>query len=234
MNSSSSLLKCLCVPTVITIVVSVALFVFVAVPFRERIAEESDSVQKIHAKIEHADRKISRLPELETQFSIVKEDERKISRVLSEAQTVDFIEEVEAIAKSLGGEVSISQGPAVELAKKKQAPKTTDEDAAKKMPEVKTITSGLSWEKRLPLKVKFSGEYVKAVNFLHRIETMSYRLDVVSIGIRPLVPETDVRQGGDVFVAVPAEGSEPSVLPVSIEVEKPSVSAEFDVVVYIE
>lgn len=234
MNSSPAFLRCLCVPTAIIIIAAVALFVFVAAPFRERIAEESDSVQKIHAKIEHADRKISRLPELETQFSIVKDDERKISRVLSESQAVDFIEEVEAIAKSLDGEVLIAQGSAAESVKKKPAPKGTDEDVTKKVSEVKTIANGLSWEKRLPLKVEFSGEYAKSVNFLHKIETMSYRLDVISITMRPLVPETDVRQGGDVFVAVPVEGSEPSVSPVPTEPEKPLVSAEFDVIVYIE
>lgn len=232
MNLSSSILKCLCVPTVIVFAVSVALFVFVAFPLREKIAMESDEIQKFHAKIENAERKIGRLPEFEAQFSIVKGDERKISRLLPEASAVDFIKEVEGIAEAVGGEVSITQGSAVEATKKKPTPKEKDVSAAdqKNIAEKKTIMDGLSWERRLPLRVTFSGEYAKAVNFLHKIETMSYRLDIIAIDIRPVVPEDRDRRGGDVFVAVPADETATA----QIVAEQPTVSAAFDLVVYTE
>jgi hypothetical protein len=231
MNSPLSFFRCLCFSTALVVVVSVALFIFVATPLRAKIAEESDAIQKIHAKIEHADRKISRLPEIETQFSTLKEDERKMSRILSEAQAVDFIEEIEEIAKSLGGEVSITQGSAMESVKKKPTPKSEEGNVEKKVPESKTIAGGLSWEKRLALKVEFLGEYSKSVSFLHRVETMSYRLDVISISMRPSVPENDLQRSGDVFAMAQTEGLEP---PTPVEPEKPLVSAAFDVVVYIE
>ncbi len=233
MNLPSSVLKCLCIPTAIVFVGSVALFVFVALPLREKIAMESDDIQKFHAKIENAERKIGRLPELEAQFSVVKGDERKISRLLPEANAVDFIKEVEEIAKTVGGEVSIAQGSAVEAAKKKPVPKEKDvvDDDRKKTVERRTIADGLSWEKRLPLRVTFIGEYAKAVNFLHKVETMSYRLDVVAIDVRPVAPEERDRRGGDVFAAAPAEGSADAV---PVVAEQPTVSAAFDLVVYTE
>lgn len=231
MNLPSSILKCLCIPTAIVFAGSVALFVFVALPLREKIAMESDDIQKFHAKIENAERKIGRLPELEAQFSIVKGDERKISRLLPETSAVDFIKEVEEIAKTVGGEVSITQGSAVETVKKKPAPKEKDVvDDQKKIVEKKTIADGLSWERRLPLRVTFSGEYAKAVAFLHKIETMSYRLDVIAIDVRPAVPEDHDRRGGDVFAAAPAEGT----VSVPAAPEQPTVSAAFDVIVYTE
>ncbi|MBP9751900.1 MAG: hypothetical protein KBD19_03505 [Candidatus Moranbacteria bacterium] len=233
MNLSSSILKCLCIPTVIVFIGLVALFVFVALPLREKIAMESDEIQKFRAKIENAERKIGKLPELEVQFSIVKEDERKIPRLLPEANAVDFIKEVEEIAKTVGGEVSIAQGSVVETVKKKSASKEkdADTDASKKNSEKKTIADGLSWEKRLPLRVTFSGEYANAVNFLHKIETMSYRLDVVAVDVRPAVPEEGKRRGGDVFDSVPTEESADAV---PIVPEQPTVSAAFDLIVYTE
>lgn len=234
MNLSPSLFKCLCVPSAVISVISVVLFAFVAVPLRAKIAAESDEIQQLHAKIEHSERKIARLPEFEAQFSTVKEDERKIPILLPENRAVDFIEEVERIAKAVGGGVSISKGSVIESAKKKPAPKdAADGDVPKKEPETKAITDGLSWNKRLPLKVEFSGEYAKAVNFLHRIETMSYRLDVISVDVRPIVSEERTRLGSDVFAVAPAEGVDPAVVEPVVQ-EKPSVLATFDVIVYTE
>jgi Tfp pilus assembly protein PilO len=234
MNVTPSFFKCLCIPAAVVSVASVALFVMVALPLRGKIASESDDIQKFRAKIENAERKISRLPELGAQFSVVKEDERKISRLLPEERAVDFIEEVERIAKDIGGGVAIAQGSAVESAKKKAAPKkegVEDGAAQKKAVEAKTIAEDLSWEKRLPLQITFSGEYAKAVNFLHKIETMSYRLDVVSVDMRPIVPEE--RDGrGNATPSVAVDGAES--VPVTIESDKPSVTAVFNLVVYTE
>jgi len=228
-----SILKCLCLPTAIIVIVAVAGFVFVVLPLRGQIASESDRIQMLHSKIEHAGRKVARLPEIEAQFGVVKEDERKISRLLPESRAVDFIEEVEEIARAVGGEVVITQGTIAEAAKKKRPVKDAESASQEKPSVSKTITEDLPWEKRLPLRVTFSGEYTKAVNFLHKVETMAYRLDVVSIDIRPVAPEENRRSSENLFVSTPLEGAEVPV-PIEPEPEKPLVSASFDLVVYME
>lgn len=246
MNISSSFFKCLCVPTVIVTVIAVALFVFAAMPLRVKIASESDEIQKFKAKTENAERKISRLPDLRAQYATVEDDERKIPRLLSEAQTVDFIKEMEDVARDAGGKVSIAQGSVVD-ATKKPAPKAkgdeSDGDASKKkVVEDKSIVGNLSWGKRLSLQITFDGEYGRAVNFLHKIETMSYRLDVLSVDIRPTTEKENVvapvSAPAPLPVPVPTDGAALSPVPESpappVEPEKHPVAATFGLVVYLK
>lgn len=237
MNMGSFLKNFLMYSVVIFLAVFATLF-FVILPLHQKIGAEGDEIQKVLAKTENSERKISRLPEFESQYETIRSGENRIRLLLSEDRAVDFIREIEILAEGTGGDVTIAQGASPEAAKKKAAPaKEKDGDDAPAKAEPKTIGESLPWEKSLRLKVRFTGTYPDAANFLHKIETMPYRLDVLAVDIRP-VPDEEKRKVGVVEVPVaPASepGSEPvpAASPAPVPAEFP-VDASFEVAVYLQ
>lgn len=238
MNMGTFLKNFLTYSVAIFLVVFAALF-FVILPLHQKIGAEGDEIQKILAKTENSERKISRLPEFESQYETIRGGENRIRLLLSEDRAVDFIREIETLAEGTDGDVTIAQGASSESAKKKAVPaKEKDGDDAPAKDEPKTIGESLPWEKSLRLRVRFTGTYQDAVNFLHKIETMPYRLDVIVVDIRP-VPDEEKRRVGVIEIpVVPASepGSEQvpaAVPPAPAPVEFP-VDASFEVAVYLQ
>lgn len=238
MNMKALLKNFLAYSLVIYLSSFAALFL-VIFPLHQKIRDEGDEIQKILAKTENSERKISRLPEFESQYETIRAGEDRIRLLLSEDRAVDFIREIETLAGKIGGDVTIAQGTSPEAAKKKAA--AAKDQAGGDTPakaDPKTIGESLPWEKSLRLKVRFTGAYPEAVNFLHKIETMPYRLDVLAVDIRP-VPDDEKRKVGVVEPPVVpfAEPVATDAVPVAPPVpEQPefSVDASFEVAVYLQ
>ncbi len=228
----STLLKNHFTYAVLVFIAAFAVLFLVILPLHQRIRAEGDEIQKILAKTENSERKISRLPEFESQYAIIRESEDRIRLMLSENRVVDFIREIETLAGKTGGEVTIAQGAAPAPAPAKAAaPKDKDGADASVPAKPKTIEESLPWEKSLRLKIRFSGAYAEAANFLHKVETMPYRLDVLSVDFRP-APEDERRSdvAGDLFSA---SSSETATEPDS-SAEDLRVNASFEIAVYLE
>lgn len=230
--SITTLLKNHFVYAVLVFISAFAALFLVILPLHERIRAEGDEIQKILAKTENSERKISRLPEFESQYAIIRESEDRIRLMLSEDRVVDFIREIEALAGKTGGEVTIAQGAAQAPAPAKAAASKEKDGADDSVPtKPKTIEESLPWEKSLRLKIRFSGAYAETVNFLHKVETLPYRLDVLSVDFRP-APEDERRFSveGDLFSASPTETAAEPVPPPS----ELLVNASFEIAVYLE
>lgn len=226
----SALLKNHLLYALFVFLVAFAVLFLVILPLHQRIRTERDEIQKILSKTENSERKISRLPEFEAQYATIRESEDHIRLMLTEDRIVDFIREVETLAEKTGGEVTIAQGTE-QAATPPPAPLNATEAPGAPAAQPRTIEKDLPWEKSLRLKIRFSGAYPEAANFLHKIETLPYRLDVLAIDFRP-APEDDRRSGiaGDLFSApLPVTGTEPIPSPADL-----LVNASFEIAVYLE
>lgn len=239
MNMNAFLKNYLVYAVVISVGVFAALF-FVVLPMHQRIRAEGDEIQKILAKTENSERKVARLPEFQAQHEAIRGNEARIRTMLTEDRTVEFIREIERLAGQADGTVAIAQGSTQDSAKKKVAPAKDAEDgasaSASAKAEPKTIGESLPWEKSLRLNIRFSGTYPESVDFLHKMETMPYRIDVIALDIRP-TPDDRRREEvliGD-LLAVPSteDGKAPAPEPAPAPSEF-SVDASFEVVVYLE
>lgn len=209
-----------------------AVLFLVIFPLHQRIRAEGDDIQKIVAKIENSERKIARLPEFESQHAVIRANENRIRLLVSEDRVVDFIREVETLAFKTGGEVTIAQGDATTAGKGKATP-VVDKDGTNGSDsgKAKSLPEQLPWDKSLRLNLRFSGSYPEAANFLHKIETLPYRLDVLSLDFRPVAPE-DARSArdADLFFAPPVTGEKDQ----SSSSSEPLVDASFEIAVYLE
>ncbi len=172
------------------VVGSVVLFFLATKPLKEKIVAENDEIQKFYAKTENDQRKISRLPEFRNQSVMIGNDESKLRLMLPESRVVDFIREVEGIAKFTRGTVTIAKGDSLEEIRKATASAPEGDgksdgkvgfDPLKGLPDGKTIG----------LTLTFSGAYADAVDFLHKVDTSPYFLDVLFLEIRPIEAERD-------------------------------------------
>jgi Tfp pilus assembly protein PilO len=180
--------------TVALLAIVGAVFFFGILPLHGRIADQRIGIEKLHAQEENATRKIARLPEFREQVELIDKEDYPLVTVLSEAKIVDFIKSIEDIALQTGSTVAISQSatqkkkaPAVAPA---VAPLPIEKDSGTPAPVASATKKKVSIEDGLPsntdlrLSIAVTGEYPKVIQFLHKIETLPYALDVLSLEIR--------------------------------------------------
>jgi len=209
----------------LVILLAVFAIVFGALPLKRRIAEENDDIQKAVVRMEHAREKVSRIGEYRSQYGKISEYGRETDLVLSEGGFASFISELELIARETGGDIVVSQGSGLEELKgqgKKETSPKEDEGAR--------LVDEMSGERALSLSVRFRGSYPQAVDFLHRMETLPYFLDVLSVDFSAHTEEVSdaMKPAGGVF-AVSDTVSE-DVPPSSAQFTE----ADFDFILYLE
>lgn len=232
------------------VVVSGLLFVFVAGPLRKSIVAENDEIQKLHANMEFDQRRIADLPKYRGQAAEIGGDESRLRFLLSSDRVVDFIRDVEGVAKTVGGAVTITQGKDLaDSRKSSSAPSAasvqnsdpTAGDASTQPAVTKAAKSqpgsgliaGLPDGKTLGLTLQFTGSYSEAVDFLHKVETMPYFTDVLSVSIRPVSGSSNATMPRADLFSTSAVGMGTSAQK-SVTVPADGVDAEFSIIVYLE
>lgn len=170
-----SQLQCLCFRTGLIIVLTGLLIAFGILPLHRRIAEENDETQKIVVKMEHAREKVSRLGEYRGQYEKIDSRSSEVDLALPESDFASFIAELEATAQDIGGGIAVTQGPEI-AALQKEAKKKEEADRIHLVDE-------MSGENALSLSIRFFGSYPETIAFLHRLETLPYYLDVLSMDL---------------------------------------------------
>jgi hypothetical protein len=208
---------------------TVVLFLLATKPLKEKIVAENDEIQKFYAKTENDQQKISQLPEFRNQSVMIDNDEPKLRLALPESRVVDFIREVEGIAKSTGGAVTIAKGESLEEIRKAMVPVPVSAADGTGTKETFDLLKGLPEGKTIGLTLTFSGVYADAVDFLHKVDTAPYFLDVLSLEIRPIDAEQD---SGTVRTDVFSASGTPTV--VKKTPLNPKVEAILSIIVYLE
>ncbi|NTW14123.1 MAG: hypothetical protein HGA31_03780 [Candidatus Moranbacteria bacterium] len=224
----SSLIRCLYVRTGVTVVATVSLIVLAAFPLQRKISLESEEIQKDYAKTENDQKRILELPVLRSKYQKISNESDKTGTILPESQVVELIKNLEETARETGGEIVVSQG--MDLAARKKAAPTPDAATGQKTSGDNRIVDQMAEGKTLGLSVIFSGRYSDAVNFLHKVETMPYFLDVLSIDFRPA--DTGAGERGSLFSANPTPVT--SVGSTSTVPTTTSVKATFELIVYLQ
>ncbi len=223
--------------SVALVAIGVLVLLFVALPFRDTIVSENAAIQQFNAKAESDQRRISSLREYRNQSAMVASDSPKLSLLLPEDKVVDFIRETEAIVKTTGGAVVIGKGNNLDDARKASSGATKTGNQIKGA----DLLNGLPDGKTIGFTLTFTGTYVEAADYLHKIETSPYYLSVLSIDIRPTTPSQGVPGRLNMF-SVPVVGSTltsssaPTSISTSALISTPAniVDAVFSLIVYLQ
>lgn len=182
--------------TTLSLLTAMGLMVwFGIVPFHEMIVEKADGIQEYYATRENREEQMKKLPELESQFVTIEKDEDTLDILLSEEGIVDFIKTLEGLAAETHVTVAIRAANSNVIDEKKNLKTpvkkgaTTDTSDSTK---TATIIDTVPIDRFVHISVTVQGEYKDIVAFLHKMETLPFGLDVLSLSMKVRNPEEKV------------------------------------------
>lgn len=241
--------------TMLILFVAMGLVVWFAIlPIKQSISQKMDDIQKFYTSRENRDRQISKLSELEQQFGVIQADEEHLNILLKEDRIVDFVKTLEGLARETNTEISIASKEGNSIIEKKvvvgkpQTKSSADADAPAPAVSEKKKATGildtLPFDRYLHLGVSVVGEYADIINFLHKMETLPFALDVVGMEMHQKENEErsssslSVTSGSGInpFVATSEStaSTPPLETPVIVPEEKNTLEAVFDTIVYVD
>lgn len=192
------------------------------------IGNKQENIQKSIAIRENRERQLGKLSEYESQYNRILEEEEKLGVFTEKEHMIDFIKQLEALAKEKGVKIVIEarEAPPVTKAPVKpaaDAEKAAEAGGAEKVDTKKKDTSiigNLPTQEYTRLALRVSGETKKVIEYLHLVETLPVALDVIALDAvrkeRELqsveaessqnpapAPETVTHEEAGLFVAVP-------------------------------
>ncbi|MEP7162951.1 MAG: hypothetical protein ABI747_04310, partial [Candidatus Moraniibacteriota bacterium] len=159
----------------------------------EGIQEKKDRVQELGVLSENRYKQMNKLPDLRVQHEFILENEKALDIILTKERLVEFIRVLERLASEGNVEIVMvsrdnalleSKTTVVAPSLKKETPKpVSDEDPVSKKPVEKEtgILSELPLPDYLRLTLTVTGAYPAVIEYLHRVETLPYALDVVGV-----------------------------------------------------
>lgn len=166
------------------------LFWFGIIPFEHFVIEKADAIQQLTVLRQNRERQIDKLPELQAQFENIRANEDTLGVLLNEGHIIDFIKTLETLAGNAGVEVTIQSKDGTVIQEKsvsKVLPKKTEPasgERSKKDDKATSIVDTLPYDRYLRLNIVVRGSYGNIVNFLHKMETLPYALDVVGVSMK--------------------------------------------------
>lgn len=196
------------------------------------IGADRDEIERLFVERDRQARQVAGLSELERQAAYVDANAQKMPMLVPHDDMVGFIKELEGLAASVGNTIVITEASKDSLAK--VVGTTTDTTSNQK----DRLVSAPPYPDSILLNVQIGGTYAEIKNFLHKLETMPYILDVVAMSFQALDPsklDTVSGQGrsggfGLVGAGTPVPVTDTAATPPAIG---PSVSAELGVLVYL-
>ncbi|MBI2439523.1 MAG: hypothetical protein HYV45_02905 [Candidatus Moranbacteria bacterium] len=227
-------------------------------PLRQIISDKRDDIQKYYTSRENRDRQIKKLPELEKQYDEILAGKNTLDIMLTEDRIVTFVKTLEQLAKETNTEIIIEAKSDKAIIEKKivaspDQPKKSSEtreaigeentpSSTKK--DVKNIIDNLPFHRYLHITVVVRGEYVDIVTLLHKIETLPFALDMLSVEMHHVDDEEESsgrpgRSFGDgVNPFIPFGSGESTVTDTpeqQAETKKrPPLEAAFEIAVYVD
>lgn len=171
----------------------------------ETITVKKNDIQKLLVTREQREKQLERLPDLEAQHNLVKEEGDRLDIILRKDRLVEFIEVLERLATQEKVEIKIESRdnafleskvtPAEKTGVNSKQPKAASSEpvveegeatSKKGNPATKEtgIVADLPFKKYLKLTITLTGKYEDLVRYLHRLESLPYALDVISLNLR--------------------------------------------------
>ncbi len=210
------------IQTVLILVIG-ALFWFGVRPLHGLIQQEMDEIQKIDVLREYRSEELARLPELEKQHVLILDRADELDLLPSKDELVVFIRALELLAEESGVAIEIvsqdntlleskvTSQPAQSKSSKTDAVAVEGEEpatpapAAKRKPKAGTsgIIDALPLPHYIRLTITVKAPYQAVTEYLHRVETMPYALEVVGLSIKEASQE-DLQELEADALSVPA------------------------------
>jgi hypothetical protein len=154
----------------------------------QKVQNALNTQERIKLEQEIQTEQINNLPELAERYQTIAENEQYFTLLYTEDQVVNIIKDIERLAREQQVALVITQK---EIPAKKKPAKEKDGET-KEEEKPKELGDTLPYEKQIRLELKAEGRYLAIRNFLHKVETSPYALDVLALqaNLAPVDEET--------------------------------------------
>lgn len=187
-----------------------------------KVKTSLDSQERLALEQQVEKEQLQNLPVLAQTYQKIINNESYFSFLYSEDRVVEIIKDIERIAKEQGVALTITQREVIK--KKVTEKKEEDEDEDEEDKKPKELIDSLPYEKNIQLDLKAEGEYIAIRNFLHKLETAPYALDVLRFtaalapkdeddqrsNSTPVINDSPFLLQGEVVTNVESQGPAPS------------------------
>lgn len=159
----------------------IAVSVFALYFLYQKIENALNTQERIKLEQEIQAQQIKNLPQLASRYQKILDNEQYFTLLYSEDKVVDIIKDIERLAKEQSVTLTITQKE-IPVQKAAKADAKADGGEANKTTEApRQLVDTLPYEKNIRLELRAKGKYLAIRNFLHKLETAPYALDVLSI-----------------------------------------------------
>lgn len=214
-------------------VVQIGLLVLIALtywfgvrPLLTLIQTGKDEIQQLDVLQEHRSAELQRLPELEKQNELIRERAERLNLLPNKDALVAFIQELERLADESGVRIEIASQDNTLIESKVTAgsekPKAkggaTENDEApqgaaapdrRKERGQSNLVDALALKQYIRLSIVVRAPYRAMVEYLHRVETMPYAVEVVGLAVREIAPDDLEPEIGDALTPSPTLSTGP-------------------------
>lgn len=149
------------------------------------IDSEKEGIQKSITTRENRERQLGKLQEYQDQYDAIVKDEAKLGVFTQKERMIDFIKQLEGLARERGVSISIEtrdNAPPAKPISKSTIPEgesVGDKKTAAKAD--KSIIGNLPTQEYTHLALKVSGDTKKVIAYIHEVETLPVALDVIAL-----------------------------------------------------
>lgn len=195
-----------------------ALVYLVIIPIMSRIDETRNQIQEDVIKQDSYRSKISELPKIQQQYSILESNEDLAGVLLADNEAVTLIESLEKLAADSNNTISITTDESSQKAASAARGKAVADNA---------LIESLPSKEYLKLKITLVGDYNSIVNFVYNLERFEYYSDITGMQIGKDDQVDDSSQQG---TSNPFGGSDGKKI--EVDADKGPLKASLDVVFY--
>lgn len=163
---------------VIYVSFSATLFLFIVRPLLSGIQEKSDEIEKVKIDNQISQERIAKLPEMGELHAVFAEEQKNLSVVLDQNNSVDFIKRLELLAQETGNKISLKIDDSSSVAKS-----ANDSKAGKGKKDAESILSNLPMENYISMEITLEGKYENFIQFLYKLENLNYYVNIISLSL---------------------------------------------------
>lgn len=199
-------------------------------PLLDLIQEQKDEIQKISVLQEHRSSELQRLPELEKYDGLIQEHGPELELMPTKDELVTFISDLERLADQSRVHITISSQdntlleskvtaqPSKGNAKGDTADVSDDAESSTSADKRKPkgpggILDALPLKRYIRLNILVQAPYAAMTEYLHKVETMGYAVEVVNLVVKEATEEDRAMLEGDALAV--SSGARAAAVPLS-------------------
>jgi hypothetical protein len=196
----------------------------------------NENIKKEIINQEEREKRLAEAPCLRDQFEIIEKENDKFEVILSQNQIITLIKKIEVIAEETGNEMTIEN---MEIKNEESEKEAVKKGGGKSKESEKELLTELTGD-YASMEIKLRGSYNNALNFIEKMENMSYCADIISLQMLAEKDEAASQASGAFLSVSPfaerssATKSRTSEIKLREETGEAIINSVLDAVVYFE